>query len=125
MKLVYNVEDETNYAMKILSKRKLIQKAGIFGRMAPGRKGVVNPLEKVYQEIALLKKLDHPNVVKFVEVLDDSEIDYLYLVFEYVQKGEVIQLPTEKPLDEDTAWSHFRDVIKGVEYCEYFVTISL
>lgn len=26
------------------------------------------PLERVYQEIAILKKLDHPNVVKLVEV---------------------------------------------------------
>lgn len=28
----------------------------------------VFPLEKVYKEIAILKKLDHPNVVKLVEV---------------------------------------------------------
>lgn len=28
------------------------------------------PLERVYQEIAILKKLDHPNVVKLVEVSD-------------------------------------------------------
>lgn len=28
------------------------------------------PLERVYQEIAILKKLDHPNVVKLVEVND-------------------------------------------------------
>lgn len=26
------------------------------------------PIEQVYQEIAILKKLDHPNVVKLVEV---------------------------------------------------------
>lgn len=29
---------------------------------------VKGPLERVYQEIAILKKLDHPNVVKLVEV---------------------------------------------------------
>ena len=44
-------------------------------------KGAVptNPLERVYREIAILKKLDHPNVVKLVEVLDDPEEDNLYL----------------------------------------------
>ena len=39
MKLAYNEEDDTNYAMKILSKKKLRKKAGIFGRAAPKRKG--------------------------------------------------------------------------------------
>ncbi|XP_074097042.1 uncharacterized protein LOC141526134 isoform X2 [Cotesia typhae] len=119
VKLAYNEEDETHYAMKILSKKKLMKKAGIFGRMAPGRKGVSNPLAKVYREIALLKKLDHPNVVKLVEVLDDPDEDNLYLVFELVQKGEVLELPTDKPLDEETARIHFRDVVLGVEYLHY------
>lgn len=71
-------------AMKILSKRKLLQKAGIFGRAAPSRKlpgksAMENPLSRVYREIAILKKLDHPNVVKLVEVLDDPSEDNLYL----------------------------------------------
>ncbi|XP_078036985.1 uncharacterized protein LOC144470057 [Augochlora pura] len=119
VKLAYNEEDDTHYAMKILSKKKLMKKAGIFGRMAPGRKGAVDPLAKVYREIALLKKLDHPNVVKLVEVLDDPDEDNLYLVFELVQRGEIIQIPTEKPLDEETARRHFRDVVMGVEYLHY------
>jgi serine/threonine protein kinase len=48
------------------------------GRMAPGRKGD-SPLDRVYREIAILKKLDHPNLVKLVEVLDDPIEDNLYL----------------------------------------------
>nr|XP_033333022.1 uncharacterized protein LOC117224316 isoform X1 [Megalopta genalis]XP_033333023.1 uncharacterized protein LOC117224316 isoform X1 [Megalopta genalis] len=119
VKLAYNEEDDTHYAMKILSKKKLMKKAGIFGRMAPGRKGAADPLAKVYREIALLKKLDHPNVVKLVEVLDDPDEDNLYLVFELVQRGEILQIPTEKPLDEETARKHFRDVVMGVEYLHY------
>lgn len=62
--------------MKILSKKKLFKKSGIFGRMPPPKKDsrsnsspVNNPLEKVYREIAILKKLDHPNIVKLVEVV--------------------------------------------------------
>ena len=33
----------------------------------------------MYREIAIMKKLDHPNVVKLVEVLDDPEDDQLYM----------------------------------------------
>lgn len=70
--------------MKVLSKKKLLKKAGVFGRTIPNRKNPNkpfrnSPLEKVYREIAILKKLDHPNVVKLIEVLDDPVEDNLYL----------------------------------------------
>ena len=51
-------------------------------RVAPGgpeKKAPENPLQKVHREIAIMKKLDHPNVVKLVEVLDDPEDDNLYM----------------------------------------------
>lgn len=39
----------------------------------------LDPIQCVYREIAILKKLDHPNIVKLVEVLDDPDQDSLYL----------------------------------------------
>ncbi|EDM13666.1 calcium/calmodulin-dependent protein kinase kinase 2, beta, isoform CRA_b [Rattus norvegicus] len=88
VKLAYNENDNTYYAMKVLSKKKLIRQAG-FPRRPPPRGtrpapgGCIQPrgpIEQVYQEIAILKKLDHPNVVKLVEVLDDPNEDHLYMV---------------------------------------------
>lgn len=40
--------------MKILSKRKLLRKAGLMGR---GPKKGMSPLDRVYREIAVLKKV--------------------------------------------------------------------
>ncbi|XP_035783000.1 calcium/calmodulin-dependent protein kinase kinase 2-like isoform X1 [Anopheles albimanus] len=116
VKLAYSEEDSTHYAMKILSKRKLLRKAGLMRR---GPKRGTSPLDRVYREIAVLKKLDHPNVVKLVEVLDDPLEDSLYLVFELVQQGEVLSIPTDTPLSEERAWNVFRDVLLGVEYLHY------
>nr|XP_029715611.1 calcium/calmodulin-dependent protein kinase kinase 1-like [Aedes albopictus] len=116
VKLAYSEEDSTHYAMKILSKRKLLRKAGLMRR---GPKRGTSPLDRVYREIAVLKKLDHPNVVKLVEVLDDPLEDSLYLVFELVQHGEILSIPTDCPLSEERAWNVFRDVILGVEYLHY------
>ncbi|KAF0307215.1 Calcium/calmodulin-dependent protein kinase kinase 2 [Amphibalanus amphitrite] len=126
VKLAYNQDDDTTYAMKILNKKKIMRKGGMFvrGRLAPHRKNsggnpLASPLDRVYREIAILKKLDHPNVVKLVEVLDDPVEDNLYLVFELLEKGEVISIPTETPLSEQQAWWYFRDVVMGIEYLHY------
>lgn len=36
-------------------------------------------LQNVLNEIAIMKKLDHPNVVRLHEVLDDEEKDKIYM----------------------------------------------
>lgn len=141
--------------MKILSKKKLLQKAGVYGRLAPQRNksgktgsvscspnsgggSIAHPLERVHREIAVLKKLDHPNVVKLVEVLDDPAQDNLYLgkpmnqlesesvimyswpslfkVFELLDHGPVVEVPTDHPLSEEQARARFRDLLLGIEY---------
>ncbi|XP_040540421.1 calcium/calmodulin-dependent protein kinase kinase 2 isoform X6 [Gallus gallus] len=127
VKLAYNEDDNTYYAMKVLSKKKLMRQAGFPRRPPPrGAKGASEgclqprgPIEQVYQEIAILKKLDHPNVVKLVEVLDDPSEDHLYMVFELVKQGPVMEIPTLKPLSEDQARFYFQDLIKGIEYLHY------
>lgn len=118
VKLAYNKADSTHYAMKMLSKSKLVKKAGLMGR-GPKKATSLTPLQRVYKEIAVLKKLNHPNVVKLVEVLDDPAEDCLYLAFELEQQGEVLRIPTERPLSEERAWSVFRDALQGLEYLHY------
>ncbi|XP_013397149.1 calcium/calmodulin-dependent protein kinase kinase 1 isoform X3 [Lingula anatina] len=122
VKLAYDETSDTHYAMKMISKKKLIKKAGFF-RKPPKKEGRPeirhDPLEKLYREIAILKKLDHPNIVKLVEVLDDPAEDNLYMAFELVDGGEVLSLPTENPLSEELTRSYFRDMVLGVEYLHF------
>lgn len=88
--------------------------------MPPARKGKQfnkpNPLQRVYHEIAILKKQAHPNIVRLVEVLDDPDQDNLYLAFELVERGPVLDIPTDTPLTEEQAWQYFRDTVSGLEY---------
>ncbi|XP_058850636.1 calcium/calmodulin-dependent protein kinase kinase 2-like isoform X3 [Acipenser ruthenus] len=127
VKLAYNEDDNTYYAMKVLSKKKLMRQAGFPRRPPPrGAKMVPEgppqpkgPLERVYQEIAILKKLDHPNVVKLVEVLDDPSEDHLYMVFELVKQGAVMEVTTDKPLTENQARFYFQDLLRGIEFLHY------
>uniref|UniRef100_W5K8Z8 calcium/calmodulin-dependent protein kinase n=1 Tax=Astyanax mexicanus TaxID=7994 RepID=W5K8Z8_ASTMX len=123
VKLAHNEDDDQYYAMKVVSKKRLMKQCG-FPRPPPketsGSKGnqpkPLGPLNRVYQEIAILKKLDHLNVVKLVElqVLDDPDEDNLHM-FELVPKP-VMDIPSDNPLTEEQARFYFRDVILGIEY---------
>lgn len=127
VKLAYNEDDDKHYAMKVVSKKKLMKQCGFPRRPPPrGPKAaqgehpkILGPLERVYQEIAILKKLDHVNIVKLVEVLDDPSEDNLHMVFELMRKGPVMEVPTDEPLSEEQARLYFRDVILGMEYLHY------
>ena len=44
-------------------------------------------LESVMDEVDLLRKVDHPNIVEYFETFDDT--NYLYLVMELCTGGEL------------------------------------
>ncbi|XP_060929127.1 calcium/calmodulin-dependent protein kinase kinase 1b [Limanda limanda] len=126
VKLAYDEDSEQYYAMKVVSKKKLMRLCGFLRRLPPSRSSSQDPLpkaalylEKVYKEIAILKKLDHHNVVKLVEVLDDPDEDGLHMAFELVTKGPVMEVPTDDPFTEEQARFYFRDIVLGIEYLHY------
>ena len=38
-----------------------------------------------------MKKLNHENVIKLHEVIDDEDKDKLYLIIEYAQQGPILE----------------------------------
>ncbi|RYP68359.1 hypothetical protein DL771_006745 [Monosporascus sp. 5C6A] len=73
----------------------------------------------IREEIAIMKKLNHPNLVSLIEVLDDPEEDSLYMVLEMCKKGVVMKVgldETADPYDEELCRCWFRDLILGIEY---------
>lgn len=69
-----------------------------------------------------MKKLNHPNLVELIEVLDDPEEDSLYMVLEMCKKGVVMKVGLDDdatPYDEETCRHMFRDLILGIEYRGY------
>lgn len=51
---------------------------------------VSTALENVEREIAVMKMLQHPNVVALLEVIDMPETDRLYMVIDYLPLGQVM-----------------------------------
>ena len=68
------------------------------GRPRLGRRGDADSETKVRREIAILKKIRHDNVVRLLEVIDDARFKKVYLVLEYVVRGEVVW---RSPADRD------------------------
>ncbi|KAJ4353775.1 uncharacterized protein N0V89_005505 [Didymosphaeria variabile] len=88
-------------------------------RHAAGGEEEQNSLDLIKEEIAIMKKLNHPNLVSLVEVLDDPDEDSLYMVMEMCKKGVVMQVGLEEradPYPEEQCRCWFRDMILGLEY---------
>lgn len=74
-----------------------------------------------------MKKLNHPNLVSLIEVLDDPEEDSLYMVLEMCKKGVVMKVglgEVSDPYDHEKCRHWFRDLILGIEYCQYCVDVG-
>jgi [calcium/calmodulin-dependent protein kinase] kinase len=81
-----------------------------------------NALYLIKEEIAIMKKLNHPNLVSLIEVLDDPEEDSLYMVLEMCKKGVVMKVglgEKSDPYDVESCRCWFRDLILGIEYREF------
>ncbi|KAL7596737.1 hypothetical protein Lser_V15G30913 [Lactuca serriola] len=70
------------------------------------------------REIMMLRKLDHPNIVK-LEGLATSRMQYsLYLVFDYMQTdlSRIISRPDER-LTEPQVKSYMQQLLSGLQHC--------
>ena len=88
--VVIECEDDKHekFALKYVSKSLLRRKKEY---VKVGRKmHATTAFDDVKMEIALMKKLSHPKIVKLFEVVDDPENDYLFLVLELVRGGQVM-----------------------------------
>ena len=87
-------EDEL-VAVKICSKS-LLKKMRTLTRDSNTRRvSVHTAFDMVEREIALMKKMQHPNVVMLHEVIDSVESDALYIVLEYMPLGEILTFDSE------------------------------
>ena len=46
------------------------------------------------EEVAILNRLDHPNIVKYFETYDDAK--YIYLVMEYISGSQLFDKITQQ-----------------------------
>ena len=81
VKLARDLERSGYVAIKIIQRFSKKRRLG---------KLTFDPESKTKKEVAILKKVRHPNIVALLEVIDDPELKKIYLVLEHVELGEIV-----------------------------------
>ncbi|CAG9318985.1 SNF1-like_6 [Blepharisma stoltei] len=101
VKLAEHLETKTKVALKFLKKKTISEKSMI---------------SKVKREIKILKKFQHPHVIKLYEVIDTCTT--FILVLEYLPRGELYNYLEKKgKLLEDEARIFVEQILSGLEFC--------
>jgi serine/threonine protein kinase len=103
VKLALESGSNTPYAVKIYDKYKLLDP---------------HKLNNVKREIIILRKIDHPHIIKFFYALEDKR--QIHLVMEYVGNTSLnnyIKMKQGRRLDERESKRIFAQLVKGVYYC--------
>uniref|UniRef100_A0A453HQV9 non-specific serine/threonine protein kinase n=1 Tax=Aegilops tauschii subsp. strangulata TaxID=200361 RepID=A0A453HQV9_AEGTS len=96
-----NTETGDPVAIKILDKEKLLKHKMV---------------EQIKREIATMKLIKHPNVVRIHEVMGSKT--KIYIVLEYVTGGELFDtIVNHGRMREDEARRYFQQLINAVDYC--------
>ncbi|KAK1941359.1 Serine/threonine-protein kinase GRIK2 [Phytophthora citrophthora] len=113
VKLCKEKESGKLFAMKFISR----------DVMKKDKLGKQSKLDDIKREIAIMKKLHHPNVLRLYEVMDDPKMNKLFLVLEYMKHGDMLSFQKKKHpqgmlenLRDRDLHSVFLQVILGLAY---------
>jgi calcium-dependent protein kinase len=73
-------------------------------------------IELLKEEVAVLNKLDHPNIVKYYETYNDYK--FIYLVMEYVKGKELFKyLAQQTDHSEKRTCGYMQDIVSAIAHC--------
>ncbi|WVQ89023.1 hypothetical protein IAS59_002770 [Cryptococcus gattii] len=103
--------DNSFYAIKIVDRNPKRKRLTGLGR----HKGSIR------KEIAIFKKVNHPNVVRMKEIIDDPESSKIYMILEWCRNGEIRWKDGEglPALTVGETRKIFRDTLLGLEYLHH------
>ncbi len=81
--------------------------------------GTGDHLEDLRREVDIMRALNHPNLVKLYEVIDDKVSGKILMVVEFCEAGALVspgQLTPERRMPEAIAQFYFRQMVSGIAY---------
>ncbi|XP_044496729.1 CBL-interacting serine/threonine-protein kinase 11 [Mangifera indica] len=95
-----NVRTGQSVAIKVINKKKLSNSS---------------LASNIKREISIMRRLNHPNIVKLYEVLATKT--KIYFVMEFVKGGELFAKVAKGRFTEDLSRKYFQQLISAVGYC--------
>lgn len=95
-----NVRTGQSVAIKVINKKKLSSSS---------------LASNIKREISIMRRLNHPNIVKLYEVLATKT--KIYFVMEFVKGGELFAKVAKGRFTEDLSRKYFQQLISAVGYC--------
>ncbi|KAL4610891.1 hypothetical protein ACB092_08G085200 [Castanea dentata] len=95
-----NVRTGQSVAIKVINKKKI---AG------------TSLMSNIKREISIMRKLNHPNIVKLYEVLASKT--KIYFVLEFIKGGELFAKIAKGRFSEDLSRKYFQQLISAVGFC--------
>ncbi|PRP84551.1 hypothetical protein PROFUN_05886 [Planoprotostelium fungivorum] len=106
VKLAFHKETGARVAVKIIDKEFLATRQTV--------------LKKVEREIAAMKVLNHPSILRLYDVYETEK--HLFLVLEQIEGGELFDYLIKRGrLDAAEALIIFQQIIIGIDYCHSFL----
>ncbi|KAG8633697.1 CBL-interacting serine/threonine-protein kinase 11 [Manihot esculenta] len=95
-----NIRTGQSVAIKIINKKKIAN---------------TTLMSNIKREISIMRRLNHPHIVKLYEVLASKT--KIYFVMEFVKGGELFAKVAKGRFSEDLSRKYFQQLISAVAYC--------
>jgi 5'-AMP-activated protein kinase catalytic alpha subunit len=96
-------------AVKIFEKNRIKDKGKI------NKFTYLDDLNRITREIKIHKRIKHPNVAQFYEIVETD--DEIYLIMEYSNGGELFDyIVSKQRLKEVEACRIYQELLSGIEY---------
>ena len=73
-------------------------------------------MNKMWNEIQIMKSLSHPNIIKLYDVHLDIKNEYLYLIMEYCDGSDLSELIEDYVLDHKKIQNYMKQIRDGLSY---------
>jgi len=100
--LALNINNNKNYAIKVIPFKKSEEKD-----------------RNTALEISIMKKINHTNIIKLYEVIEDVNEYRIYLIMQYMENGPIVKLDdtcTCKPIEIEKALDYLSQIVQGLKY---------
>lgn len=75
-------------------------------------------IERFKEEVKLMKNLNHNNIVKLFDTIENE--DYMYLILEYCEYGDLKKFLNKRPLKEKKVRKFMKQIVSGLKYLNSF-----